>query len=149
MQSLAGDRGHCNVWYQSVEDGQEKLFMFFPYCAFWIVVIKPKSAEKEFSPVEGVTPGEVVIEEVVSYPGDEAKDTVVLRNIGGQTVDMTGWQLSDSSGVSVLTFGEGDCSTDTFLAPAAKLVLKHQGQENTCGLSFTVGFRYVCTFCCL
>lgn len=104
-------------------------------------MIKPESTKKAFSPAEGVTPAQVVIEEVVSYPGEEKKDLIVLRNIGGQTADMTGWQLSDTSGVSPLIFGEGDCSKNTFLAPAAKLMLWHLNDENPCGLSFPVGFR--------
>ena len=43
---------------------------------------------------QGKTPAKVVIDRVVAYPAPGASPLVVLRNVGGQTANLTGWRLT-------------------------------------------------------
>lgn len=92
---------------------------------------------------EGETPPEIVIERVISF-AEEGSDLVVLRNIGGQTQDLTGWKLDDSerNKSSAYDFGRKDCVKFGNLAPSQKLELKPATEEEPCGFSFNINFRY-------
>lgn len=101
--------------------------------------------------IEGTTPANVVIERVVSFPdADNDTDLVVIRNIGGQTQDLTGWTVTDadstgdSSGSSTIyDFGKVEgCEEYTTIAPTQKITLAPKTELNPCGFEFTVGIRY-------
>lgn len=89
----------------------------------------------------------------MSFPAESDTDVVVLRNIGGQTLDLTGWTVTDSdastdsSGEStVYEFGEGEgCEDYASIAPSQKITLTPKTEENPCGFEFTVGIRYANT----
>lgn len=101
--------------------------------------MQPEIVEQT-SKVEGKTASNVVIDQVVSYPEEGKSDIVVLRNVGGQTADIAGWQLSDAEASTTLTFGDGDCP-QTSLAPTAKLEVGEDTGGDGCSYAFSVGFR--------
>ncbi|GMH33035.1 hypothetical protein BSKO_00869 [Bryopsis sp. KO-2023] len=94
------------------------------------------------SPIEGSTPPHVVIERIVSYPGEDDNDLIVLRNIGGQTADMTNWVLADAENVNIYKFGDVEgCEQYIELAPTAKITLGPVTPDDPCGFTLTVGYR--------
>lgn len=98
---------------------------------------------KEVDSTEGVTPPHVVIQKVVAYPEVGGEDVVVLRNIGGQAVDLTGWTMGDAENIHLYEFGVGsECEEFATLESAGKMTIKPKSKDNPCGFSFTIGFKY-------
>ncbi|GMH32937.1 hypothetical protein BSKO_00771 [Bryopsis sp. KO-2023] len=97
--------------------------------------------------IEGVTPPRIVVEKVAAWSGDS--DEIVLRNVGGQTQDLTGWKVTDSEDDHVYLFAQEAEGCEAFgsLAPSQKLELKQRADEedadedNPCGFSFAINFR--------
>ncbi len=59
------------------------------------------SEDDPFAPpplCQGKTPAKVVIDRVVAYPAPGGSPLVVLRNVGGQTANLTGWRLTGARG---------------------------------------------------
>ena len=76
---------------------------------------------------------------IVAFPDSGASDRVVIRNEGAESVDLAGWTLSDASGRESLVFGERP-ACPTVVAPGNKLELTPRGDDEPCGLPFTVSF---------
>lgn len=105
-------------------------------CAVQPLIVKDEDS------TDGVTPSHVVIQKVVAYPEDGEEDVVVLRNIGGQTIDMTGWTMGDAENINLYKFGEGsECEEFGVLEPAGKMTITPKSDKNPCGFAFTIGFR--------
>lgn len=94
---------------------------------------------------EGSTPADVIIERVISLAGDGENDTdlVVLRNVGGQTADLTDWRVTDRDVNSddAYVFGQEGCEDQATLPPAIKVELRPRTEENPCGFDFSINFR--------
>eukprot|EP01023_Acetabularia_acetabulum_P060828 TRINITY_DN731_c1_g1_i12.p1 TRINITY_DN731_c1_g1~~TRINITY_DN731_c1_g1_i12.p1 ORF type:complete len:474 (-),score=84.79 TRINITY_DN731_c1_g1_i12:1246-2667(-) len=91
--------------------------------------------------VEGSTDGKVVIERVVAYPSTGRTDEITLRNIGGQTVDLTGWVLTDNKQTSdQYVFGQTGCEEQAILKPGFSVILYPFSSNNTCGFQFGISF---------
>eukprot|EP00210_Caulerpa_lentillifera_P009448 g9009.t1 len=94
---------------------------------------------------EGSTPPNVIIERVISLPGEGENETdlVVLRNVGGQTADLTDWRLTDRdvNSEDAYTFGNEGCEDQVTLSPAIKVELRPHTAENPCGFDFSINFR--------
>lgn len=103
--------------------------------------MQPEIVMEQTSKVEGKTAPNVVIDQVVSYPDEGKSDIVVLRNIGGQTADLSGWKLTDAEASFTLAFGDGNCA-ETMLAPMAKFEVGEDVGADACSFSFSVGFRW-------
>lgn len=98
---------------------------------------------EEVDSTEGATPPLVVIQKVVAYPKAGGEDVVVLRNIGGQAVDLTGWTMVDAENIHLYKFGEGsECEEFAMLESAGKMNITPKSKDNPCGFSFTIGFKY-------
>lgn len=92
--------------------------------------------------LEGDTAPYVVIEKVVSYSEDDSEDMIVLRNLGGQTFDLTGWKLVGKEGDNPYHFGEGTfCKEYSSVKPSQRLVITMKTTTNACGFEFKMGTR--------
>lgn len=93
---------------------------------------------------DGITPPELIFERVISLPGDGVNDTdlIVLRNVGGQTADLTDWTLTDNDARpdEVYTFGTEGCEELATLPPATKVELRPRTSDNPCGFEFRINF---------
>eukprot|EP01024_Parvocaulis_polyphysoides_P043051 TRINITY_DN392_c0_g1_i3.p1 TRINITY_DN392_c0_g1~~TRINITY_DN392_c0_g1_i3.p1 ORF type:complete len:495 (-),score=79.48 TRINITY_DN392_c0_g1_i3:476-1960(-) len=101
--------------------------------------LEPVVEEPEF--YEGMTPAKVIIEKVVAYPDTGEEDLVVLRNIGGQVADLTGWTMTDSKADPVYTFGTPGCEGNATILPMESLSITPQNEFNPCGFMFGISFR--------
>lgn len=92
---------------------------------------------------EGDTPPLIVIEKVVAFPDEGGSDVITLRNMGGQTQDLTGWKLADSDGDGEFAYELGDenCEDQGSIGPAQKLEIFPESEDNPCGFAFNVNFR--------
>ncbi|PNH00368.1 hypothetical protein TSOC_013811, partial [Tetrabaena socialis] len=97
---------------------------------------------------QGKTPAKVVIDRVVAYPAANASPLIVLRNVGGQTANLTGWRLTDSDTRTVgaamnLIFGAPSCTGPSNVAidPSRTLTLQPKNESNPCGFPFGISFR--------
>lgn len=94
---------------------------------------------------EGSTAPDIIIERVISLAGDGENDTdlVVLRNVGGQTADLTDWRLTDRdvNAADAYVFGQEGCEDQAILPPAIKVELRPRTEENPCGFDFSINFR--------
>ncbi|KAG1674606.1 hypothetical protein FOA52_001855 [Chlamydomonas sp. UWO 241] len=102
---------------------------------------------------EGKTPANVVIDQVLPYPETGSLPYVVLRNIGGQTADLSGWRLTDSnlSAGSGLKFvavpqsfkNQGPCDGpgNWTIAPSRTLMIMPKTDGNKCGFPFELNFK--------
>lgn len=104
-------------------------------------------AETQAPLVEGSTPGNVILDSIVPYPTPGQSDAITLRNIGGKSVNISSWVLSDAEvdGANALVFGSNpDCMNITMIAPAEALVLQpYNAETNICGFKFGVSYRCV------
>lgn len=93
--------------------------------------------------IEGDTAPFAVIEKVVSYSKDDKEDMIVLRNLGGQAFDLTGWKLLNEKGENPYHFGEGPfCVSYSSIKPSQKLIITLKTRTNPCGFSFGMNTRY-------
>ena len=89
----------------------------------------------------------MVIDRVVSFPRHNASDTILLRNIGGRTANVTGWWMSDSrksksDPEAVYFFGVSEaCAGFRGIPPAGVLELKPFMNANPCGFPFGTSYR--------
>ncbi|GMH44355.1 hypothetical protein BSKO_12289 [Bryopsis sp. KO-2023] len=91
---------------------------------------------------EGDRAPRIVIEKVVSFSEDDSKDMIVLRNIGGQTFDLTGWRLTDAEGLEPHLFGEKKgCESFSTIPPGQKMIIEVQSVRNPCGFPFSMSFK--------
>eukprot|EP01024_Parvocaulis_polyphysoides_P035634 TRINITY_DN3161_c0_g1_i2.p1 TRINITY_DN3161_c0_g1~~TRINITY_DN3161_c0_g1_i2.p1 ORF type:complete len:484 (+),score=79.25 TRINITY_DN3161_c0_g1_i2:303-1754(+) len=92
--------------------------------------------------VEGASEGKVVIERVVAYPWPGNSDEITLRNIGGQTIDLTGWVLTDNKGAQdQYIFGKTGCEEQAILKPGFSVILYPYSVEEPCGFDFGISFK--------
>eukprot|EP01025_Chloroclados_australasicus_P000290 TRINITY_DN1013_c0_g1_i4.p1 TRINITY_DN1013_c0_g1~~TRINITY_DN1013_c0_g1_i4.p1 ORF type:complete len:508 (+),score=81.71 TRINITY_DN1013_c0_g1_i4:193-1716(+) len=96
---------------------------------------------EEKDAIEGETPPNVIIEKVVAYPNTGEEDMVVLRNMGGQVADLTGWTMIDSKGDPVYTFGVPGCEGNATILPQASLTVLPENEYNPCGFPFGISLR--------
>lgn len=106
---------------------------------------------------QGKTPAKLVVEKVIPYPAAGSVNTITIRNIGGQTANLTGYRLTDSdtrpvAAANNFVFGaDTDCTGGNItIVPTGSLTLRPKNDSNPCGFSFGVAFRYsriVCTQC--
>lgn len=89
----------------------------------------------------GLTPANVVLDKIVAFPIAGEKDTVVLRNIGGNSADLNGWVLIDGDGSEFVLESSKDCPQFGTLLPAEKLEITTKSDQNPCGFSFNLGFQ--------
>ncbi|GMH37164.1 hypothetical protein BSKO_05037 [Bryopsis sp. KO-2023] len=92
----------------------------------------------------GSTPPEVVIDKIVAVPITGGQDSIVLRNIGGQTAAISGWTLADSSGTEFVLQPSKQCPQFDTIAPADELKVAGNDEDSEfdpCGFNFNLGFR--------
>lgn len=80
-------------------------------------------------------PGRVVINEFAWWDGS-SQDWIELFNVGGETVDLDGWYLTDEIASHDIRFHEG-----TTLAPGEFLVLKQVGTDVDADLIYGFGLH--------
>eukprot|EP01026_Neomeris_dumetosa_P084671 TRINITY_DN995_c0_g1_i17.p1 TRINITY_DN995_c0_g1~~TRINITY_DN995_c0_g1_i17.p1 ORF type:complete len:486 (-),score=73.46 TRINITY_DN995_c0_g1_i17:277-1734(-) len=91
---------------------------------------------------EGSSAGQVVIERVVAYPASGNTDEITLRNIGGQTVDLFGWYLTDNKNTNDrYIFGGSGCEEQAMLKPGFAVILYPYSLEQPCGFEFSISFK--------
>ncbi|GFH16771.1 LTD domain-containing protein [Haematococcus lacustris] len=97
---------------------------------------------------QGKTPARVIIDRVVAFPSDGQTVKVVLRNVGGQTANITGFRLTDSDTRNVeaaqnLVFGRDVCNTygNTTIEPGRAMELVPRTNSTPCGFPFGISFR--------
>eukprot|EP01025_Chloroclados_australasicus_P014543 TRINITY_DN1681_c3_g1_i1.p1 TRINITY_DN1681_c3_g1~~TRINITY_DN1681_c3_g1_i1.p1 ORF type:complete len:481 (+),score=65.48 TRINITY_DN1681_c3_g1_i1:217-1659(+) len=112
-----------------------------PLGGFLYQPVLGQEVEEDVIDIEGETEGEVVIERVVAYPNFNSTDEITLRNIGGQTVDLTGWILMDSKETDQYVFGKEGCEDQAILEPGFALILYPYSEQEPCGFDFGVSFR--------
>lgn len=103
----------------------------------------------------GTTPARLLVESVTPQPRDGEQTTVVLRNIGGNVANITGYRLSASNsptppaaGTNASTDGptlyiasERRCRENGTLAPGQALFLRPRSDLNPCGFPFSLAQR--------
>lgn len=101
------------------------------------------SAEDEDLARIGLTPANVIIDKVVAFPIAGGKDTIVLRNIGGQPADIKGWVLSDdnASNTEFVFEPTEECPQFETIEPAGKLEISASSETNPCGFEFNLSFK--------
>lgn len=97
---------------------------------------------------QGKTPAKIVIEKVIPYPTPGSFNIVVLRNIGGQTANLTGYRLTDSDTRPVAAANDFIFGSDpsciggnVTILPTGSLVLRPKNDTNLCGFTFGIAFR--------
>eukprot|EP01023_Acetabularia_acetabulum_P060823 TRINITY_DN731_c0_g1_i4.p1 TRINITY_DN731_c0_g1~~TRINITY_DN731_c0_g1_i4.p1 ORF type:complete len:481 (+),score=92.75 TRINITY_DN731_c0_g1_i4:210-1652(+) len=97
--------------------------------------------EVDSVPEEGTSPGKVVVERVVAYPVPGNTDEITLRNIGGQTVDLTGWALTDNNlSRDQYILGQIGCEDQAVLKPGYSVIIYPYSVEEPCGFDFGISF---------
>ncbi|GMH37140.1 hypothetical protein BSKO_05013 [Bryopsis sp. KO-2023] len=89
----------------------------------------------------GSTPPEVVIDKVVAFPVAGGQDSIVLRNIGGQTAIVNGWTLTDGTGTEFVFDPSTQCPQFDSIAPGEALKLAPNSDGNPCGFDFNLSFQ--------
>lgn len=80
---------------------------------------------------------------MVAFPVAGGKDTIVLRNIGGNSADIKGWVLTDgnSSNEDFVLEPTEECPQFETIAPAGKLEIAASSATNPCGFKFNLSFQ--------
>ncbi|GMH37136.1 hypothetical protein BSKO_05009 [Bryopsis sp. KO-2023] len=89
----------------------------------------------------GSTPPQVVIDKVAAFPIAGGQDSIVLRNIGGQTAIVNGWTLTDGTGTEFVLEPSKQCPQFDSIAPGEDLKLAPKSNENPCGFDFNLSFQ--------
>lgn len=96
----------------------------------------------------GTTPANVVIEAVMPYPPEGQQPFIVLRNMGGQLANLSGWRLTDGDTRTVeaamnLVFGQAPCDNagNVTIEPSRSLTLKPKSDAAPCGFPFGINYR--------
>ena len=98
----------------------------------------------------GTQPANVIIESVTPVPAAGGAARVVLRNVGGQVANITGWRLfaGDNSTGSAGSTGQvlyiadaARCKPNGTLASGQSLVFSPKSDQNPCGFSFNLSGR--------
>lgn len=91
---------------------------------------------------EGDTPARVVIDRAVSFPAKGDTDLIVLRNLGGKTVDLRGWFIRDGNRVDkAFTIEEERYGDLVDLVGGEAVEFRPATQDNPCGFEFGLSYR--------
>lgn len=97
------------------------------------------------------------MESVTPQPRDGEQPTVVLRNMGGNAANITGYRLfasnsptppaagtnASANGPTLFIADERRCRENGTLAPGQALFLRPRSELSPCGFPFNLGQRYV------
>lgn len=84
--------------------------------------------------------GAFYIDSIVSFAAPGEQDSIVIRNYGPGTGNLTGFRLTDSdTRAPGYVFGQTGCASQAIVRSGDSVRVSQRGANNTCGFSFNLG----------